>query len=163
MVWFTIALQTLKQLVGAVYRQPDANNDILEYLDTESYPKMSEFGAQSLMLICDFKVHHQEWLGNRVTDSAGRRALQLANCLDLQQIVTEPTREDQILDLVLTDLSATATTYAEVGTSDHRPMLVKLDVAVYRDKPYRRMVWSYDKANFWDMRGHQPHRSSFIN
>lgn len=154
LMWFTIALKSKKLLIAAVYRPPSANNDILEYLDDNTFSKMNEFGAQSVMLIGDFNVHHEEWLGSRTTDSSGRRALQLADCLGLEQVVTEPTREDQILDLVLTDSSATTTTFARLGTSDHNPVLVKLDVPVYRDKPYRRKVWSYDKANFWDMRGH---------
>ena len=45
----------------------------------------------------------------------------------LDQIVSEPTRADQILDLVLTDLQSTSITLANVGTSDHNPVLVKLD------------------------------------
>jgi len=80
--------------------------------------------------------------------------MQLTDCLGLQQIVKDPTREDQILNLALTDLSATATTFAKLGTSDHNPVLIKIDIPAYRDKPYKRKVWCYNKANYWDMRGH---------
>ena len=45
LIWFTVALQSQKLLIGAVYRQPSANNDILEYLDVNSFPKMTECGA----------------------------------------------------------------------------------------------------------------------
>ena len=100
------------------------------------------------MLVGDFNVHHIDWLGSRTTDAAGRRTLQLANTLGLLQIVKEPTRLDQILDLVMTDLPATSTTSARLGTSDHNPVLVCLDVPVYRDKPHRRKVWRYDKADY---------------
>ena len=77
---------------------------------------MTEFGPQSVILIGDFNVHDEEWLGCRTTDSAGGRALKVDGSFGPQQIVTEPTRENQTLDLVLTDLSATTTTFACLGT-----------------------------------------------
>ena len=145
-MWFTAALNRQKLLIGTLYRPPSANSDIIEYLDSITLTKMKEFGADAVLLVGDFNVHHQQWLGSHVTDAAGRRTLQMANSLGLQQIVTEPTREDQILDLALTDLKATSVTFARLGTSDHNPVLVKLDVPVYRDKPYKRKVWQYSKA-----------------
>jgi hypothetical protein len=54
----------------------------------------------------------------------------------------------------MTDLTATCTTYANLGTSDHNPVLVSLEVPVYRDKPYKRKVWRYDQADYWGMRGY---------
>ncbi|KAI8518904.1 hypothetical protein Bbelb_021610 [Branchiostoma belcheri] len=101
----------------------------------------------------DFNVHHQDWLGSRTTDAAGRLLLELSNSFGLKQIVTEPTRESQILDLVLTDLPSSTKTFARHGTSDHNPVLLKIDVPIYRDKPYRRKVWQYDKADYWGLRG----------
>ena len=154
LIWFMVVLRSQKLLVAAVYRPPSANNDVIDYLDTNTLPLMSKFGTNSVMLVGDFNVHHTDWLGSSVTDAAGRRTLQLANSLGLLQIVEEPTRGDQILDLVMTDLSATSTTYANLGTSDHNPVLVCLDVPVYRDKPYKRNVWRYNLADYWGMRGH---------
>ncbi|KAI8511966.1 hypothetical protein Bbelb_110660 [Branchiostoma belcheri] len=98
---------------------------------------LTDFNAQSVVLLGDFNVHHKDWLGSHTTDSAGRRMLEVSNCLGLKQIVTEATRGDQILDLVLTDIASTAETMAALGTSDHNPVLVKLKVPLYRDKPYK--------------------------
>ena len=145
MLWFSITLQSQKLLVGAIYKPPNANNDVIDYLDSNTLLKMDEFGAHSVMLIGDFNIHHEEWLGSHNTDAAGRKTLEVANCLGLEQIVKEPTREDQILDLALTDLPASSTTFAKLGTSDHNPVLVKLDVPAFRDKPYRRKVWHYPR------------------
>ena len=41
-----------------------------------------------------------------------------------------------------------------MGTSDHNPVLVKLNIPVFRDKPYQRQVWLYDQADYWEMRGY---------
>lgn len=59
LIWFTIALQSQKLLIGAVYRPLSANNDILEYLDVNSFAKMTERGAKSIFLIGEFNVHHR--------------------------------------------------------------------------------------------------------
>ena len=115
---------------------------------------MTECGAKSILLIGDFNVHHKDWLSSRTTDNAGRRTQQLSDNLGLQQIVKDPTRGENILDLAMTDLPANATTLANIGTSDHNPVLIQLDISASRDKPYKRKVWCYEKANFWDMRGH---------
>ena len=154
LVWLAVGLRSKKLLISALYRPPSDNNDILDYIDNMAYAKMDEFGAHNLMIIGDFNVHHRDWLGSNITDNAGRRTLQLADGLGLNQIVTEPTRGENILDLVLTHLPAGATTLANIGSSDHNPVLVKLKVPVFRDKPYKRKVWCYEKASFWDMRGY---------
>ena len=72
----------------------------------------------------------------------------------MRGLVNELTRGDQILDLVLTDSPASSTTLANVGTSDHNPVLVKFDVPAFRDKPYQRKVWQYDQADYWEMIGY---------
>ncbi|XP_019618294.1 PREDICTED: ATP-binding cassette sub-family A member 1-like [Branchiostoma belcheri] len=154
LMWFTVALKSYKLLVAAVYRPPSSNSDIIDYLDNSILSKLTAFSAQSVVLLGDFNVHHQNWLGSRTTDAAGRLLLELSNSFGLKQIVTEPTRESQILDLVLTDLPSSAKTFARLGTSDHNPVLLKIDVPIYRDKPYRRKVWQYDKADYWGLRGY---------
>ena len=158
LVWFTVALQSHTLLIGAGYRPPSANNDILEYLDFNSFPKMTECGAESILLTGDFNVHHKDWLGSRTTDNAGRRTQQLSDNLGLQQIVKDPTRGGNILDLAMTDLPATATTLANIGTSDHNPVLIQLEISASRDKPYKKKVWCYEKSQ---LLGHEG--TSFIN
>ena len=153
LMWFSVSLKTQKVLVAAVYRPPSANSDIISYLNSTTLSKLSEFGAQSVILLGDFNVHHKEWLGSRTTDAAGRRTLEMCNALGLTQFVHEPTRGDQILDLVITDLDSICTTHARLGTSDHHPVFVKLNMPLYRDQPYKRKVWQYDKADYWGMRG----------
>lgn len=87
LIWFTVALKTQKLLCAAVCRPPSANSDIINYLDTATLPKLTEFNAQSVILLGDFNVLHIDWLGSRNTDTAARRTLEMANSLGLIQIV----------------------------------------------------------------------------
>lgn len=48
----------------------------------------------------------------------------LSDSLGLQKIVKDPTRRENIFDLAMTDLPATATTLANIGTSDHISALI---------------------------------------
>ena len=72
LIWFTVALRSQKLLVAAVYRPPSANSDVIDYLDSNTLPIMSKYGANSVMLVGDFNVHHTDWLGSKVTDTVGR-------------------------------------------------------------------------------------------
>lgn len=128
-MWFTVALKT--------------GIEVLDYLDRNTFSVMDEFRAQSVMLIGDFNVYHKEWLGSNVTHAAGQRALQLANCLGLEQIVTEPTRHNNILDLVLSDSPATTKTLANMGSSDYYP--------VHIQKNYQSSEKSHTSAESGDM------------
>lgn len=93
----------------------------------------------------NFSIYHTDWLGSHTTDTAGRHTLEMTNSLGPQQIVTEPTRDDQILELLITDLVSTATTFAKLGTSGYDPILVKLQVPIYRDRPHRRRAGAMTK------------------
>ena len=51
LMWFFIALQSQKLLIAALYRPPNADNEILEYLDVSTFTKMTELGAQSVIFM----------------------------------------------------------------------------------------------------------------
>ena len=54
---------------------------MISYLDSTTLSKLSEFSSQSVVFLDDFNVHHEEWLGSRTTDAAGRRTLAMCNAL----------------------------------------------------------------------------------
>ena len=65
----------------------------------------------------------------------------------LRQIVTEPTRESNLLDLVMTDIPETVAT---VGgkIQDHKFVLTKFTFNVPESKFIPREVWNYSKADW---------------
>ncbi|CAH1249729.1 MYOM3 [Branchiostoma lanceolatum] len=88
-MWFSMALKTQKLLIAADYRPSSSNCDIITYLKTNTLSRLTDFNAQSAILLGDFNVHHKDWLGSRTTDTAGRRMLELSSSLGLK-IVTDP-------------------------------------------------------------------------
>lgn len=96
---------------------------------------MTEFGAPARGY---FNVHHEDWLGRWTTETAGHGALQLKSCLSLEQTVDTPTE-------------GVSTTLANLGILDYNPVLVRLNLPANREKPCKRKVWQYNKANYWEM------------
>ena len=69
------------------------------------------------------------------------------NELGLRQIVKEPTRYENLLDLVLTDMSDIT---REVGpkVADHNYVVATTDVDVPEAEVVERSVWNYTKADW---------------
>ena len=79
--------------MGVVYRRPG----ISEKEDNDLHLTIGL--AANLVLIGDFNYPNIKW-GSRRTDKAGAKFLELIDDCYLHQLVTEPTRYDNILDLV---------------------------------------------------------------
>ena len=70
----------------------------------------------------------------------------LSDNIGLQQIVKDPTRGENILDLAMTDLPVNATTLANIYLRS--PCLIQLEISASRDKPYIRKVWCSEMPTF---------------
>ena len=100
------------------------------------------------IIIGDINVHSKRWLRYSKSNSAEGELLRLyCNELGLRQIVKEPTRYDNLLDLVFTDMSDII---SEVGprVADHNYVVATTDVDVPEDVVVERSVWNYKKADW---------------
>ena len=78
-----------------------------------------------VVFIGDMNVHNAEWLQHSSgTDIAGTRAQEFAEMLGLEQLVQFPTRGENTLDLVLSDIGGVAQAAPPFGTSDHDSMYI---------------------------------------
>ena len=67
----------------------------------------------------------------------------------LTQKVTKPSKDEHLLDLVLTDIPGT-TTQVSAGIADHKIVTAELKFKVPEQVTLTRMVWQFAKAD-WDM------------
>lgn len=121
-VWCSIPLPSRKSLLlGCFYRSPSStssNDLLLEKL----FDKVSDAATDFRVLVGDFNCPDIDWIN---LSSSPPNHFLLNCCLNnyLSQIVQEPTRGDNILDLVfVNDLSFTSTVEVtdEFPGSDHR-------------------------------------------
>ena len=68
---------------------------------------------------------------------------------NLQQMVTEPTRDGNILDLIFTNMPSLVQSVSILpGLSDHNVVSVEMLTSIQRLKSPRRKLFLYNKGNF---------------
>ena len=117
--------------VFAVYRNPGAEDSLLDSLFTAISEVQQTDRKSSFVFVGDFNAHHREWLGSvSRTDANGRALLDFATSCSCQQLVAGPTqRAGNPLDLVLTDVPGVVSVVVSppVGRSDHSSLLLSLN------------------------------------
>ena len=142
--WFLLHTDEGPILFCCWYRPPgEAIAGIRSFAD-----ELCKFRSQAVavMVIGDLNVHNTQWLKYSLGNTPEGRELQdIAVKEGLRQIVKTPTRYENLLDLVITDLPSKATVG---GTNrDHGYILIEMAFAVPRTKLLTRTVWNYKNAD----------------
>ena len=104
--------------------------------------------ALKRVVVGDLNLHHRAWLHYSNGDTPlGREFHGVTSRLGLCQIVRGPTRNEYLLDLILTDCSdAKAEVCAKI--TDHSLVLTTLRTSVPHSKEHERIVWQFNKADW---------------
>ena len=146
--WLLVHAQQGPQLVGVWYRPPAAGEvATIETFKTEL--NSLEGISMGTIVLGDLNVHNERWLQHSNSNSAEGTAMKAAcDEVGLKQIVRAPTREEHLLDLVLTNIpGATATVLPAIA--DHKLVTAELTFKVPEQTTITRMVWEFAKAD-WD-------------
>ena len=93
----------------------------LELIDTmQRYKKDNPQGH--CVFIGDANVHNADWIHSNFTDLAGELAQEFCEMFGMQQLINFPTRGENTLDLVMSDIDGTARELPGFGNSDHVAM-----------------------------------------
>ena len=103
-VWLVLHSDQGPFLFGVWYRAPAPGETTGVTIFREEYCKHRE-GTLGSVVVGDFNVHQRQWLVHSAKNTPEGKALE-DTCRDegLKQLVREPTREEYLLDLVLSDL-----------------------------------------------------------
>jgi hypothetical protein len=155
-VWVTIELQGAKKItIGAFYRSQNVGSSP-DYLDQlrESLSKINTSRGGQIWLAGDFNFPGIDWESQSLKPNAqyailSRQMLEIAADFGLDQVVTEPTRINNILDIFLTNnASLVERCWVSPGISDHDgipTIIINSKPRVVRHKP--RKIYDYKKAN----------------
>ena len=146
--WLLVHTNRGPHLVSAWYRPPEPGEiDTIASFQSEwaTHRTMAIGGS----IVGDLNVHNKSWLHHSSRDSKEGKALEAAcHELGLRQIVSEPTRETNLLDLVMTDIpNAKATVLPRI--SDHSLVETVMQFKVPEEHVTEREVWQFAKAD-WD-------------
>ncbi|XP_068714326.1 uncharacterized protein [Montipora foliosa] len=143
-----------KILFGSYYRPPNTGIEYFELL-RESFTAINKF--DKVFLAGDFNLINFDWI-NQVPLSSETiywNAYELLNDAFLTQVNTYPTRNNSILDLVLTtvpDLIDDLYSYQDVVESDHNSISFRIGLSSTDSRPVLKGVFNYKKANFEELK-----------
>ncbi|XP_072043012.1 uncharacterized protein [Amphiura filiformis] len=155
-VWVSIELQGAKQItIGSFYRSQQYGNTT-EYFDQlqESLRKASKNNNSQIYLAGDFNLPDVDWPTQSIPPGSqyvalSNHMLDISAEFGLEQMVTEPTRIKNILDLFFTTNSSLVESSTVIpGISDHDGIpLIVVNSKPITVKPKPRKVYSYHKAD----------------
>ncbi len=155
-IWSELNLKQCKPLIiGSYYRtQEDKNGDKVDELNASILKLGDQTNSSNLLLLGDFNLGNINWKTSSVdpnksgSKSAAEKLISLSQDHNLNQLVTEPTRKDSILDLVFTNNSNIVKKVSVIdGISDHEAVLVDLDIKPNRKRKVKRKKYFVNKAD----------------
>ena len=156
-VWAELHTNEKSVLIGSYYRPPNSTIDSIEQLST-SIHQVTHNKDKHLIIAGDFNLPHINWEHCSITPGAPQHAqhqelLSLINEHGLEQMQKQPTRINNILDLYLTNHPSLVKSSDTIpGISDHHMIIVDSDLKPKYNRPKRRKVYKYNKANWSDIK-----------
>lgn len=145
-VWCNICCGGEKTLIGVCYRAPDS----LIVNDAALYALIGRASCENIVLMGDFNFPEIKWENSE----GGEMSHPFVNCIQdnfLEQLVTEPTRGQNILDLVLTSDSNFVEDLEVVepfSNSDHQSVSFSLKIGIEPVRTNSLLSYNYFRANY---------------
>ena len=145
--WSTIHSELGPILCGIWYRPP-VNREVASINACEQECLRLSTEHVGTILVGDLNVHHTRWLrfSDRVSVE-GTSLLRFCSANGLKQLVKRPTRENHLLDLVISDLQALAVEILH-AISDHHMVLASFDIGIPESTVVMRTVFDYMEADW---------------
>ncbi|XP_042146142.1 uncharacterized protein LOC120846656, partial [Ixodes scapularis] len=150
-LWCKAYIDKFILVIGAVYRAPGTSPQVI--FDIHDYILKHNFGGGKFVLTGDFNTPDVNWktliVGSRdkiICDAL----VDTAVSFDLDQVVSECTRDNSTLDLVFLSNSIAKSGYeckVVDGISDHRAVVVTLNFRALHGKPEIVTVLDFNRAN----------------
>ena len=100
------------------------------------------------IVLGDLNVHSRRWLKYSSKETVeGTHLFDICQRGGLKQLVSEPTRYDYLLDLVLSDIEHVKARVA-AGVSDHKSVIVDVSFKVPATEEHERWIWQFRKADW---------------
>ena len=160
--WIRVIMKNSKDIViGVVYRPPSGNIEAFCKNMTTSLEEIGVDYGKDIFLLGDFNINY---LAN--DDSNKKQLLNLENLTGLKQLIKQPTRLHNCIDLILTNCFDVADAgVLPIGVSDHdlvfvtrKKEMIKREQVDFYGRSYRRYdrevfgayLTEHDWADYWD-------------
>ena len=144
--WFVVHTDRGAVLLALWYRRP-AKGEVESIEDL--YDELSEFAGNTIHTIVmgDMNVHEASWLRfSDGTSEEGRALHTLSHVTGLEEKVGAPTRGDNLLDLVLSDIAGDLKCAVKSGVSDHEAVVGSVSFGLPLEHTVERELFDYKSA-----------------
>ncbi|XP_045128934.1 uncharacterized protein LOC123514804 [Portunus trituberculatus] len=146
-VFLHLRVRSKKIVIGLVYRPPAQNISS----DKNLQDQITEISNNFDTVICgDFNLPVNSW-GSPLNSRSGQDLYNSLLDCSLKQHVQQPTRGDNILDLVLStndDLISNVNIGPEFSNSDHKIVSFNINLQVYKDSVSNEEVFIYKEGDY---------------
>ena len=156
--WTKVKMKNNKDLYLSSFYMPHRNMNDIKNLDS-SLKKLSESNkSKHILLAGDFNCPDIDWNTLTVRPNAPDREIQkslieLSIEHGLTQVHSQPTRQENVLDLVFTDNPSLIKNSQSIpGISDHAMVVTDSDVKPIYNKQKPRKVYLFSKANWEEIK-----------
>ena len=156
-IWISLSLHRAKTLYIGCYYRPNAQDNTSCAALGES---LSRIPIHSNIIIAgDFNYPDMDWQTKTVTAHTNRRMheefIDFIYDYSLKQLVDTPTRQGNILDLILTNASEHCNECTTIpGISDHEAVIARFTFCPIRHKQLARNIPLYRKADWPSFNNH---------
>ena len=153
LAWAKLSLKRAPDLHVAASYMPYRNSDVITQLD-ESLTKLNSGKAKHILLAGDFNCPGINWDTNTTTENCQDKKIQehlieVSNNHNLTQIHREPTRQNNLLDLVFTSNPTLVKSSTNIpGISDHDIVITDFDIKPRYQRQPKRKIYKYNKADW---------------
>jgi len=145
-VWCKLIIGKSKVTIGVIYRSPNTTKEDDEKLHTN----IRVVSGENCIIMGDFNHGHIDWQNGMSVGDRDREFHNVVQDCFLTQHVVEPTRGDNILDLILStqkEIVDNVVIEEPLGNSDHNQITFQLNVFVSKKKQ-KQMHRNFNKANY---------------
>ena len=154
-VWTKVKSRNMKDIYLCSYYMPHRNLNDIARLDESLKQATNQKKGRHIILAEDFNCRDINWEKMSVNKCAADREVQQA-LLDvtiehgLSQVHDQPTRDNNLLDLVFTNNPSIVKTFTSIpGISDHAMVVTDIDIIPQHIKQKPHKIYIFSKAN-WD-------------
>jgi hypothetical protein len=154
-VWLKLHFGKNIVYFGSCYRPPGQSNqdktEFLEILENQLTDISSRNPNHTIILTGDFNDRTTDWHSLHTDSELGPDLYNLLNSFHLSQLIAEPTRNRNLLDLLITNNPRqiiNSGVLDPIHDLDHCPIFGILNLNPKYARPFQRKIWDYSAGNY---------------
>lgn len=151
-IWAVSQTRSVRVLIGACYRPPDSNEHFIIDLRDSISNALKACQADMVYLLGDFNFPHIDWAKLTSSCQMASDFINLILDFNFTQVVNQPTRGSNILDLVFTSNPERVEqiTYID-GFSDHYLLQLSINIPLPFTGMVNKTIRNYSKGDYTTM------------